>query len=141
MSKSRTKKVDDVVTNFESNINFDNVTKDKKGCGFRHEEFPNIKLADEERNEYLYLTKKADELQKLLYNIPFNLNNFIINMYIKNIIEAKVDCGINIRTWWDKMYEKYNLTCYIKYNAYENKFFRHITDDNQVTEADRVQNN
>jgi hypothetical protein len=121
-------------------INFNNVTKDKKGCGFRHEEFPELTLTEEERERYLFLIQRSDEIQKLLYNIPCNLSEFVINLYIKNIVEIRIDNGTYITRWWEQIRRKYDLPCSIKYNAFQNKFYRHITDDDKVTDLDRINN-
>jgi hypothetical protein len=124
----------------DETINFNNVTPDKKGCGFRHEEFPMIILDNEYRERYLYLTRRADNIQRLLYNIPRDLNEWVVNLYLRNIIEIKLDITDSITKWWDEVCGKYNLPHSIKYNAYQNIFYRHITDDNQVTNLDRINN-
>jgi hypothetical protein len=121
-----------------SNINFNNVTKDKKGCGFRHEEFPNITPNNEEHERYLSLVQRSDEIQKLFYNIPRNLNELHVNLFIKNLIELKLDNNLYISSWWENIRKKYDLPYSVKYNVYLNSFYRHITDDNQVTDLDRI---
>jgi hypothetical protein len=124
----------------ESDINFANVSKDKKGCGFRHEEFPHVVLEKYEQERYVYLNKRSEYLHRILYSIPCDLPEFIISLYIKNLIELKLSNEIGLRDWWSEITQKYNLPCGIKYNLFQNAFYRHITDDNQVTEFERINN-
>jgi hypothetical protein len=121
-----------------SHINFKNVTKEKFGCGFRHEEFPSIQANDGEREEYKYLLERSDKLYNFYYRVPNGVPGDVRDSYIKGVIELKLDNEIQINRWWGKVSEKYKLPWGTKFNPFVNKFYRHITDDNNVSSKDSV---
>jgi hypothetical protein len=124
----------------EQSIDFANVTNEVQGCGFRHEEFPNITIEDTDRVNFIAFSKQRDYLHKMLFDIPENLANKTLDAFIRGIISLKIETSLNIDNWWDNAYRKYNLPPNAKYNSHTNKIYRHITDDNQITNLDRNPN-
>jgi hypothetical protein len=121
-------------------INFNNVSNDVKGCGFRHEEFPNIIIDDEDRIKYMANNKQKDYLRNMLFDIPENISGRNLEAYMRGIISLKIEAQSNNDIWWENAYRKYNLPWGIKYNPQQNKFYRHITEDNRVSTLDRNPN-
>jgi hypothetical protein len=134
VKKTRTTKKD---KGCDWGVNFKNVTKEKFGCGFRHEEFT-VKATEDERENYKYLLARADALYRLFYQVPKKIPGDVLDSYIKGVIELRVNNEVQINQWWGRVSEKYKLPWGTKFNPYANKFYRHITDNNEVTSKDNI---
>jgi hypothetical protein len=121
-------------------IDFNHVSNDVKGCGFRHEEFPNIHIDDVDRINYISYTRQRNYLQNILHDIPDNLPSRTLDAFIKGIISLKMETSLNMDTWWENANRKYGLPKFAKYNPQMNMIFRHITENGQVTSLDRNPN-
>jgi hypothetical protein len=122
------------------NINFNNVSNDIKGCGFRHEEFPGICINEEDRSVYIKLSRQKDYLRNNLFDIPNNLPAATADSFVRGLIFLRMDVSLKMDSWWENAGKKYNLPRGAKYNPHINKIYRHITEDNRVTYFDRNPN-
>jgi hypothetical protein len=122
----------------DNSINFDNVSEERAGCGFRHEKFPDRKPNEQERQEYFRTTQLLGQYNQMLYEIPQNLQNRTFKAYIEALIEKIADNKQTLQQWWDQVRCRYNLPSSTKYNPNANEFFRHITDDNEVSDAENI---
>jgi hypothetical protein len=121
-------------------IDFGKVSQEVKGCGFRHEEFPNIHVEETERVIYLALTKQRDYLRHAVFEIPENLSGKILEAYLRGVISLKMETSNAMDNWWDRLSQRYKIPWGLKYNPQQNVFYRHIDDYNRVSTLDRNPN-
>jgi hypothetical protein len=116
-------------------INFDRVTADKMGCGYRHEEFPHIIISEEDRFAYLTLCNKENVIDDLINSSEHTIIENT-SAYIDALVKEKIKNELNKKEWWNRAYKKYNLPPLSKYSPYKNIIYRHVTDNNELTEKD-----
>jgi hypothetical protein len=121
-------------------IDFDKVTE-KMGCGFRHEEFPEIKIDGGDRQAYINIINDLRIIDELIGDAYDDIPERLISCYIGSLVHEKIQITRRKNEWWEMVNEKYNLPVFAKYNPKFNIIYRHITDDNRITSADRTGNN
>jgi hypothetical protein len=121
-------------------INFGYVSQEIKGCGFRHEEFPDIRIEKADRVIFLALTKQRDYLRNAVFEIPENLSGKTLEAYLRGVISLKMETSNAMDNWWENLSQRYEIPWGLKYNPQQNVFYRHIDDNNRVSTMDRNPN-